>query len=157
MGILGVGRFIGIVMVGWIEVSTEGWARVVRVSPAGAGSARSQRAQRTRPGLLYPVYGGPDPLKPSLAPSVGTYTEIVPPTEQPGGPTPGGNGGGDEVLVSVRAEGHPTLPEGRGHGDRTAQGSQPSAAEPPNGRRQDIIVPRPSQTDVRGRHVSGGC
>nr|GMD79455.1 uncharacterized protein LOC109171091 [Ipomoea batatas] len=80
---------------------------------------------------------------------------VVPPTEQPGSTTPGGNRGGDEVLVSVRAEGHPTLPEGRGHGDRAAQGSQPSAAEPPNGRRQDIIVPRPSQTNMRGRHVSG--
>nr|GMD70612.1 uncharacterized protein LOC109171091 [Ipomoea batatas] len=79
---------------------------------------------------------------------------VVPPTEQPGGPAPGRNGGGDEVLVSVRAEEHPTLPKGRGHGDR-AQGSQPSAVEPPNGRRQDIIVPRPSQTNVRGRHISG--
>nr|GMC99802.1 Transposon Ty3-G Gag-Pol polyprotein [Ipomoea batatas] len=69
-----------------------------------------------------------------------------------GGPAPGRNGGGDEVLVSVRAEEHPTLPEGRGHGDRGALGRQPSAAEPPKGRRQDIIVPRPSQTDVRGRH-----
>nr|GLL49666.1 uncharacterized protein LOC109171091 [Ipomoea trifida] len=77
---------------------------------------------------------------------------VVPPTEQPGGTAPGGNGGGDEVLVSVRAEGHPTLPEGRGRGDRAAR--QPSAADPPGGRRQDIIVPRPSQTDVRGRHVS---
>nr|GMD40912.1 hypothetical protein Iba_chr10aCG13970 [Ipomoea batatas] len=107
------------------------------------------------PDILYLVYGGPDPLKPSLAPSVGTDTKSAcslhnPP--RPGAPAPGGNGGGDEVLVSVRAEGHPTLPEGRG---RAAQGSQPSAAEPLNGRRQDIIVPRPSQTDVRGRHVSG--
>nr|GMC49338.1 uncharacterized protein LOC109147193 [Ipomoea batatas] len=29
---------------------------------------------------------------------------VVPPTEQLGGPAPGGNGGGDEVLVSVRVE-----------------------------------------------------
>nr|GLL37824.1 uncharacterized protein LOC109171091 [Ipomoea trifida] len=91
--------------------------------------------------ILYSVYGGPDPLKPSLAPSVGTELK-------PGGPAPGGNGGGDEVLVSVRAEGHPTLPEGRGRGDRAAH--QPSAAEPPNGRRQDIIVPRPPRQTYEG-------
>nr|GLL31264.1 hypothetical protein Itr_chr07CG07230 [Ipomoea trifida] len=29
---------------------------------------------------------------------------VVPPTEQPGGPAPGGNGGGDEALVSVWIE-----------------------------------------------------
>nr|GMD78731.1 serine/arginine repetitive matrix protein 1-like [Ipomoea batatas] len=80
---------------------------------------------------------------------------VVPPDEQPRIPTPevgaGINEGGDEVLVSIRAG---ALLEGRRHGDRAAQGTQPNGPEPPNGRRQDLIVPRPPQSDGRERHVS---
>nr|GMD37938.1 hypothetical protein Iba_chr09eCG14170 [Ipomoea batatas] len=64
---------------------------------------------------------------------------VVPPNQQPGAPAPeaGRNEGGDRVLVSVRAEEHPTLLKGRRHGDHAAQGSQPSATEPPNRRREE--------------------
>nr|GMD76688.1 hypothetical protein Iba_chr13bCG12580 [Ipomoea batatas] len=80
---------------------------------------------------------------------------VVPPDEQQRIPTPevgeGINEGGDEVLVSIRTG---ALLEGRRHGDRAAQGTQPNGSEPPNGRRQDLIVPRPPQSDGRERHVS---
>nr|GMD79459.1 hypothetical protein Iba_chr13dCG4090 [Ipomoea batatas] len=62
MGILGMGRFIGLVMLGWMDVSMEGCARVVRVSPAGALAA---------PGHGAPSAPGARPSRGLAAPHAG--------------------------------------------------------------------------------------
>nr|GMD28287.1 hypothetical protein Iba_chr08eCG5930 [Ipomoea batatas] len=52
-------------------------------------------------------------------------------------------------------EEHPPCQRAGERGPRPHQASQPSAAEPPNGKRQDLITLDLTQTDVRSEHVSG--
>nr|GLL47344.1 hypothetical protein Itr_chr14CG20920 [Ipomoea trifida] len=111
MGILGAGRRkLGLGSMGQAKAGLEAHMRPPAVGGAG-GASGAPRGALVAPGhgadsapRAGPHRGQAPPSRPVAGLEGVPRTMVVPPTEQLGGPAPGGNGGGDEVLVSVRIE-----------------------------------------------------